>query len=102
MVGLNELMRSLAIRALLISIGLCVLALLLGLFPGSGSVLWIFWVPGTAAVVYPWNAIQGGFDAEMHPWAATLTVLADVLFWWLVIYVLLRLWRARHIRRQAQ
>jgi hypothetical protein len=92
---------SLWLRALLISVALCGVAMLLGLVQGLGQVLWIFWLPGMAAVAYPWGALQGGFDAEMHPRFALLVVLADLLFWWLAIYVLLRLWRSCRSRLQA-
>jgi len=47
-----------------------------------------------AAVAYPWNALRGGFDLEMHPGAGAIMALADVLFWWLAVYLSLRLWRS--------
>jgi len=95
-------MQRLWLRALLISIVLCGFALLLGLFSGLRPVLWIYWVPGMAAVAYPWVAIRGGFDPGMHPISAPLMMIADVLFWWLVIYVLLLLSRNWRNRRRAQ
>jgi hypothetical protein len=86
-------MRNLGVRALLGSAGLCGLVLVLGLVPSLGPVLWAYWVPGMAAIAYPWNAIPGEFDPTMHRFSVSLMILADVLFWWLVIYTLLRLWR---------
>ena len=88
-------MQSLGLRALLGSAGLCGLALLLGLIPSLGAVLWVYWAPGMAAIAYPWNAVRGDFDPTMHRISVPLMILADVLFWWLVIYVLFRLRRNR-------
>jgi hypothetical protein len=85
-------MRRVGLRALLVSVGLCGVVLLLDLLPGLRSVLWIYWAPGMAVVAYLWDAIRGSFDAEMHPISSALAVLADVLFWWLVIYALFRVW----------
>jgi hypothetical protein len=85
-------MRSPWLRALLISIGLCGLALLFDLLFGLRSVVWIYGAPGMAVVAYLWNAIRGSFDPET-PISSALILLADVLFWWLVVYVVIRLWR---------
>jgi len=94
-------MRRLWLRALLMSILLCGLAVLLGLLRSSLFVgLWIFWFPGMAAVAYPMGI--GGFDPELYPMSALEMVLVDVAFWWLVVYLLLRLWRAWHNRRQVE
>jgi hypothetical protein len=46
-----------------------------------------------AAIGYSWSALRGEFDPTMHRISVPLMIVADVLFWWLVIYVLLRLWR---------
>ena len=93
-------MRSLGLQALLGSMGLCGLALLRGLIPSLGPVLWVYWAPGMAAIAYLWNAVRGEFDPTMHRISVPLMILADVLFWWLVIYVLLRLQRNRRSLRQ--
>jgi hypothetical protein len=85
---------------LLTSILLCGLVLLLGLFRNSlFVVLWLFWFPGIALVASPLGI--KGFDTELYPKSALLVALVDVLFWWLVIYVFLRLWRTLRNRRQT-
>jgi hypothetical protein len=64
---------------------------------GLRSVVWIYCAPGMAVVGYLWNAIRGSFDPET-PISSALILLADVLFWWLLVYVVLRLgrtWRSR-------
>jgi hypothetical protein len=90
-------MRCLALRALLLSVLLCGLVLVLGLFRGSlFVVLWWFWFPGIAVVAYPSG--MSGFDLELHPWSALFVVLVDVLFWWVVMDGLIRrhrVWRNR-------
>jgi hypothetical protein len=55
-----------------------------------------------AAIACPWKAVRGEFDPTMHRMSVPLMILADVLFWWLVIYVLLRLRPNHRDRRQAQ
>ena len=77
---------------------------MLGLFHrGFSGTLWIFWLPGMAAVSYSLGAVvKGGFDAELHPGSASLVVLVDLIFWWLVIYLLLRLWHSWQSRRQVR
>jgi hypothetical protein len=79
-------------RALLLSVLLCVAVLVLGLLHGPlFVVLWIFWFPGIVAVAYPMGI--SGFDPELYPGSALLMVVVDVAFWWFVIYLGLRLWR---------
>jgi hypothetical protein len=80
------------LRALLTSILLCGVFLGLGLVGSSlSAVLWRFWFPGIALVSYPLGV--AGFDLELYPKSALLVVLVDLVFWWLVVYVVLRLWR---------
>lgn len=91
---------SLGLRALLTSISLCGLVLVLGLLRRSlYVVLWIFWFPGIAAVAYPLGISR--FDTELYPRSALLMVFIDVLFWWLVIYMFLRLRHSWRNRRQT-
>jgi hypothetical protein len=88
------------LRALLMSILLCGVVLVLGLVRSSWFVgLWVFWFPGIALVSYPLGI--GAFDLELHPMSALLIVLVDVAFWWLVVYLVLRLWRSWRSRRQG-
>ena len=90
--------RNLGMRALLLSVLLCAIVLVLGLLHGRLSVvLWMFWFPGIVAVAYPMGI--SGFDPELYPGSALLMVIVAVAFWWLVIYVALRLWRWWQSRR---
>ncbi len=93
-------MRSPWLRALLISIGLFGLALLFDLLSVLRSVVWIYWAPGMAVVAYLWNAIRGSFDPET-PISSAVILLAGVLFWWLVIYALFRVWPVLSKRGQG-
>ena len=85
------MIRNLGLRALQLSVLLCAVVLVLGLLRGPWFVvLWMFWFPGIAAVAYPMGI--SGFDPELYPGSALLVVVVDVAFWWLVIYLGLRLW----------
>ena len=86
------MIRNLGVRALLLSVLLCAVVLVLGLLHGPlFVVLWMFWFPGIVAVAYPMGI--SGFDPELYPGSALLVVVVDVAFWWLVIYLGLRVWR---------
>jgi hypothetical protein len=92
-------MRSLGLRALLLSVLLCGVVFVLGLLHSTlFVVLWVFWFPGIAAVAYPLGI--SGFDTELYPRSALLMMFVNVLFWWLVIYLLM--WFVAYLRNRSQ
>lgn len=92
-------MRSLGLRALLLSVLLCGAVLVLGLSHSRlFVVLWVFWFPGIAVVAYPLGI--SGFDTELYPRSALLMVFVNVLIWCLVIYLLMRF--VAYLRNRSQ
>jgi hypothetical protein len=92
-------MRSLGLRALRLSVLLCGVVLVLGFLHSTlFVVLWVFWFPGIAVVAYPLGI--SGFDTELYPRSALLMVFVNVLFWWLVIYLLM--WFVAYLRNRSQ